>query len=112
MQFNFKEVPGINYTKCNAVLFTSSTASTGTFSSEINATLNMNLSVVPQVLTLTSTDALKAGLWYYKKDLMWTGVGIAVNAFQILIVTGKVILFKLKLFYLRWLHKKLTKKVE
>jgi len=37
---------------------------------------------------------------------------VAVNAFQILIVTGKVILFKLKLFYLRWLHNKLTKKVE
>jgi hypothetical protein len=37
---------------------------------------------------------------------------IAVNAIQILIVTAKAIIFKLKLSYLRWLHKKLIKQVE
>ena len=73
--FNFNEVLGINYTKCNAVLFTSSTVSTGTFAADTNASMTMNLTVVPQVLTLNSTVAAKAGLWYYKKDLMWAGVG-------------------------------------
>jgi hypothetical protein len=28
-----------------------------------------------QVLSVASTSAEKAGLWYYKKDLMWAGVG-------------------------------------
>ena len=37
---------------------------------------------------------------------------IAINAFQIVYVSGKMIIFKLKLCYLRYLHKKLTKKVE
>lgn len=37
---------------------------------------------------------------------------ICINAIQILIVFVKNIVFKIKLNYLRWLHKKLTKKVE
>ena len=73
--FNFNEVLGINYTKCNAALFTSSLVSTGTFDADTNATMTINLTVIPQVLTLNSDVAAKAGLWYYKKDLMWAGVG-------------------------------------
>ncbi len=79
--FNFNAVPGINYTKCDSVLFTSSTASTGIFASDLNATLTMNLTAVPQVLTLMSTDTMKAGIWYYKMDLMWPGLG--TETFQI-----------------------------
>ena len=37
---------------------------------------------------------------------------IFINAIQILVVFVKNVVFKLKLNYLRWLHKKLTKKVE
>ena len=73
--FNFDVVSGINYTKCNSALFNSSLVSIGTFAADTNATMTMNLTVVPQVLTLNSTVAAKAGLWYYKKDLMWAGVG-------------------------------------
>ena len=79
--FNFNKVSGINYIKCNAALFTSSTDFNGTFAAETNATINMNLTVDPQVLTLTSSVAAKAGLWYYKKDLMLIGVG--TETFQI-----------------------------
>ena len=73
--FNFNVVPGTNYIKCNTALFTSSTVSTGTFTTDSNSTIAIDLTVVPQVLLLTSTDAVKAGLWYYKKDLMLAGVG-------------------------------------
>ena len=62
-------------------MFTSSTVSTGPFIADANATISMNLNVDPQELTLTSTVAAKAGLWYYKKDLMWAGVG--TETFQI-----------------------------
>ena len=79
--FNFNVVPGINYTKCSTNILTSSTASTGPFTVDTNATIGMNLTVDPQVLSLTSNDAAKAGLWYYKKDLMLAGVG--TETFQI-----------------------------
>ena len=44
----------------------------------------------------------------------WALVGliafnIIINGIQIIIMTGKHIVFKLKLFYLRWLFKRLTK---
>ena len=44
----------------------------------------------------------------------WALVGllafnVTINGIQIIIMTGKNIIFKLKLFYLRWLFKKLTK---
>ena len=73
--FNFNKVSGTNYTKCNTALFTSSTVSTGPFNADANTTIAIDLTVDPQVLALTSTIAAKAGLWYYKKDLMWAGVG-------------------------------------
>ena len=73
--FNFNVVTGTNYAKCNTALFTSSTASTGPFVADTNATIAFDLMTIPQVFSLTSTDAVKAGLWYYKKDLMLAGVG-------------------------------------
>lgn len=71
--FQFVAVLGINYTQCNTALITSSTVNGGPFATDTNATITMAMST--QVLSLTSTVAAKAGLWYYRKDLMWTGVG-------------------------------------
>jgi hypothetical protein len=47
VEFTFVVVPGINYAKCNAALFTSSTSSSGTFATDTNATINMDLTVDP-----------------------------------------------------------------
>lgn len=71
--FQFNAVSGINYTQCNVALFTSSTVNAGPFAADTNATITMDMST--QVLSVASTSAVKAGLWYYKKDLMWAGVG-------------------------------------